>query len=169
MLKLQYDETTGVVGKAYPEAYDVATPYIEIDEATNDKIAADAENIYFVVNNELTTTPTDGYKNKTRLAEIDKELTQADVTYQTVLNTPVKYTNGYTYLPSYVDSYALLIASGVSPLTIWDSTELNSVSMTTAELTALSTFLKDIAEPAFQTRKTTRKALLTEKATLITT
>ena len=64
MLKLQYDEKTGVVGKAYPSSYDVAIPYKEIDEETNDKIAADAENIYFVVNDELTTTPTDGYKAK---------------------------------------------------------------------------------------------------------
>lgn len=109
---------------------------------------------------------TSAYKNKIRLQQIEIELTQADFDYQLVLDTPVEYTNGFLYKPSYVENYALLIASGVSPFVIWDSTELNSVSMAIEELIALAAFLKNIAEPAFQARKIARKALLEEKAQL---
>lgn len=106
------------------------------------------------------------YKNKIRLNQIESELIKADSDYQIMLNTPVKYTNDFYYKPSYVESYALLIASGVGPLTIWDAVELNSVSMTIEELTELTAFLKNIAEPAFQARKIARKTLLEEKSEL---
>lgn len=101
-----------------------------------------------------------------RLTGINDELMKIDITYQNTLNTPVVYTNGFTYKPTYINGYALLIASGVSPMDIWDSSELSSVSMTTSELTELTLFLKSIAEPAFQTRKLSRKPLLEERAKL---
>lgn len=106
------------------------------------------------------------FKNKIKLKKIEIGLSKADLDYQTVLETSVEYTNGFCYKPSYIESYALLISSGVGPLLIWDSTELNSVTMTIEELAALTTFLKNVAEPAFQTRKNTRKALLEQKYAL---
>ena len=109
---------------------------------------------------------TDEYKNKIRIVEIESELIKADSDYQEVLETSIQYTNSLFYKPRYIENYALLIASGVVPLTIWDSSELNAVSMNIDQLTALTVFLKNIAEPAFQTRKTIRKALLEEKAQL---
>lgn len=114
----------------------------------------------------LDISDTTEYKNKIRLIEIGAELIKADSDYQIVLDTPVEYTNSFSYKPGYIESYALLIASGVNPLIIWDSTELNSVSMTIEELIALTAFLKNLAEPAFQTRKTIRKLLIEEKAEL---
>ena len=84
MLKLQYDLKTGEVKKAYPSAYDVAVPYIEIDEATNDKISQDAETIYFVANGELTTTPTDAYKVQQQ-QELDKVQAFKNITKRQLL------------------------------------------------------------------------------------
>lgn len=108
------------------------------------------------------------YINSKRLIAIEEELKKADSDYATVLSTPVVYpVNGLTYKPSYVDSYALLIVSGMGPFTIWDSTEFNGTLMTAAELTGLAIFLKKIAEPAFQARKDSRKKLLTEKAEIL--
>lgn len=113
-------------------------------------------------------TSTSEYKNRKRLIAIEEDLRKADSDYATVLSTPVVYpANGLTYKPSYVDSYALLIVSGMGPFTIWDSTELNGTLMTAAELTGLAIFLKKIAEPAFQARKDVRKKLLTEKEELL--
>lgn len=104
------------------------------------------------------------YIKQQRLLEIEEELKQADTDYENVLNTPYEYTNGYKYKPKYIeDSYVLLIAADVFPLTIWDASEINSVEMAKNDLIALSMFLKQIAEPAFQTRKNLRKTLLEEK------
>ena len=112
---------------------------------------------------------TDEYKKKIRLEAINGELAKADTDYATIMNTAIEYSNGHFYKPSYIQSsYISLIAANQFPLVIWDSTEIeaNAVEFTLEELIALSLFLKTVAEPAFQTRKKTRSALLIEKAEL---
>lgn len=121
---------------------------------------------YEVQNGELVDiSQTPEYLKKQRLAQIDIELAQADVDYNTVLNTPVEYSNGHKYKPVYINDYILLIASGLS-YEVWSDDELYSETMDTAALSELCLFLKGIAEPAYQKRKTDRKALLQEKSTL---
>ncbi|MDD3236797.1 MAG: hypothetical protein PHV37_01710 [Candidatus Gastranaerophilales bacterium] len=123
---------------------------------------------YKIINHQvIDVVQTPEYIKQERLKAIDSELQQADEAYQTVLNTPVKYTNGLSYKPSYVNDYALLVATDIFPIAIWDATELNEVQMTKNELVALGLFLKQVAEPAFQARKLARKALLEEKTTLL--
>ena len=103
-----------------------------------------------------------------RLQEIEQELAQVDRLYEITMNTPILYTNGHYYKPRYVqESYVLLLAADIFPITIWDSTELNSVEMAKNDLLILSMFLKGIAEPAFQERKTNRLSLLLEKEELL--
>lgn len=123
---------------------------------------------YEVQNGQLVDiSQTPEYSTKKRLIAIENELRKADADYEAMLSTPVVYpVNGLAYKPSYVDSYALLIVSGMGPFVIWDSTELNEKLMTATELTGLAIFLKKIAEPAFQARKDIRKKLLLEKAEL---
>ena len=110
-------------------------------------------------------TPTVSLQSLTRLAQIEVELNQTDIDYTAVLNTPVLYSNGHTYKPIFINDYVLLIASGMS-YEIWSDDELYSETMDTAAITSLCLFLKGIAEPAYQTRKANRKALIEEKATL---
>lgn len=106
------------------------------------------------------------YITSQRLKQITLELSQADIDYATILETPVEYTNGFLYQPKYVEKYAILIASNTFAQDIWDYTELNVEKMTNTQLKALTAFLSNIIEPAFQDRKLKRKALLEEKANI---
>lgn len=82
---------------------------------------------------------------------------QAFATYQNKLNTPIEYTNGFTYKPKWAETvYAGLLQKGallpqLFPLKIYDSTELEerAQSMTIEELTALSIFLAQAQEVYF--------------------
>lgn len=113
-------------------------------------------------------------KNK-RLAEIDMELTKADDDYATQLDIPVQYTNGHFYKPKWAEeTYISLLSAGnlmpaLFPQVIWDSTELeeNAVEMSLEELTQLTAYLAKIQQTFFNTRKTTKSALLTEKEQLM--
>lgn len=136
---------------------------IEVTKSVYDDYIAEPLK-YIYSDGEIVLNP--DYEKEMRIKEIDRLLNVADETYETVLKTPIQYVNGYAYKPEYISSYALLIAANNFPLTIWDCSELNGVQMTRDELTALSIFLKNTAEPAFQFRKTTRRTLLEERATL---
>ena len=68
MIKRRYDETTGELGKAYPESMTIPEPYLTLTEAENNKISADSENVYFYINNELTT------KNKAQIEETNQKI-----------------------------------------------------------------------------------------------
>lgn len=109
----------------------------------------------------------DEYKKQNRLKDIEKELEETDKTYNVTIDTPVLYGNGQCYKPRYVqESYVLLLAADIFPITIWDASEINSTEMTKTDLLQLSMFLKAIAEPAFQERKSKRLELLLEKQKL---
>jgi len=64
MLKLKFDSTTGKALAAYPAAFEVAEPFLEITEEQNETIQADTQNYYYLVNGKL--------KAKNRL-EIDQQ------------------------------------------------------------------------------------------------
>lgn len=169
---LKYNYETGEVTAAYN--IQVQKPYIEITEEEYDKIK-NSEDKYFVVNDKLTTTPTTNYTSKQRITEIDKEVEQAKVDYETNLETSVKYTNGNYYKPIWVDdgTYSKLITAASAgiltfPQTIWDATEKeeNAVSMTQEEFMTLVGFLALKQQEFFNTKKETIATLLDEKEEL---
>lgn len=109
---------------------------------------------------------TDDYKKKKKIEELDKRLYEIDNEYRCLMDSPVNFKNGYSYKPSYLNDYALLIATDVFPINIWDSSEINQIQMNKEELLELSLFLKEIGEPAFQKRKAERASVLREKIQL---
>lgn len=144
-------------------AFEIENYIATIDDSTWDNYAGSDK--WDIINGKFVDiTNTTEYKRKTRLSEIEEELKQEDEKYEKVLNTPVEYKNGFFYKPKYVqESYILLLASNIFPITIWDSTELNSSVMTKEELQELALFLKNSAEKAFQERKENRKKLIKER------
>lgn len=64
MLKLRFDSVTGKALSAYPAAFDVPEPDLEITEEQNETIQADSENYYYLVKGKL--------KTKSRL-EVDQQ------------------------------------------------------------------------------------------------
>ncbi len=86
--------------------------------------------------------------------------------YKAKLDTPVEYTNGHLYKPKWAEEvYAGLLQKGailpnLFPLKIWDATEIeeNAVSMSIAELTALTIFLAGKQEQYFNEYKLEKTA-----------
>ena len=112
---------------------------------------------------DITNTPQ--YISTQRKKEIRQELLEADIIYNSFIDTPVQYTNGFYYKPKYVNDYVLMVASGLS-YEIWDASELHSGIMTALQIRDLALFLKLKAEPEFQSRKEKRRLLLQELAEL---
>lgn len=92
---------------------------------------------------------------------------QAFASYQNKLNTPIEYTNGYTYKPKWAETvYAGLLQKGallpqLFPLKIYDSTEKEERAqiMTMQELTALSIFLAQAQERFFAEYKAEKTSI----------
>ena len=137
--------------------------YLPFDEGDYSMFLAGAK---LFINGEFVENTTPEYIKKQSLKQIEEELKQSDTDYNTVLNTPALYSNGHTYKPVYINDYVLLIASGM-PYDIWSDDEIYYENMDTQQIIILSMFLKSIAEPQYQKRKMDRKALLTERATLV--
>jgi hypothetical protein len=112
----------------------------------------------------------DDYRKIIRGAEINAELETIKTTYEALINTPLEYTNGHTYLISWAaDSYANLILAGqiapsMFPISIYDSTyiDTNKVEMTLIELIQLSSFLTTAQQVAYNQYSTRRSALKQE-------
>jgi hypothetical protein len=166
-----FEAPDGTAHQDFNKSEELMTKYGFDYELTDDEYSLFKSGDGFIItdNKFVDIRNTDEYKKKIRLAEIETELTKADSDYTTVMDTAVEYTNGHHYKPSYIQSsYISLITANQFPLVIWDSTEIeaNAVEFTLQELIALCMALKNVAEPAFQTRKMIRSALLTEKAEL---
>jgi hypothetical protein len=92
---------------------------------------------------------------------LQQDDSEAYENYKTKLDTAIEYTNSHFYKPKWAeDTYAGLLQKGallpsLFPLKIWDATELeeNAVSMTMAELTALTVFLAQAQETYFEEYK----------------
>lgn len=118
---------------------------------------------YEIVNNPL-------YPDYVELKELEAEFDQTDVTYQTVLDTPVQFPlTGKMYKPRWTEdgTYANLIVAklaglGTFPIDIWDATKLeeNKVSMDEQTFGALCAFLVAIQRAAFDTRKEAQALLI---------
>lgn len=121
---------------------------------------------------------TQKYKKDKRLQEIQDELKQVTTDYEAAMETPIEFTNGFTYKPSYAnDTYSGLILaemvaqqanSSIFPKLIKDSTKLTerAIEMTYSELVTLSLFLTNKAEALWQEKAAKEAAVLAEKETL---
>ncbi|MDD3237299.1 MAG: hypothetical protein PHV37_04300 [Candidatus Gastranaerophilales bacterium] len=105
----------------------------------------------------------EAYLKQVQSKQIEENFAVNECKYNLVLTTPIQYTNGKTYKPSYVDEYAKLLVTDIFPIRIWDATGLDSDEMTKEELKLLVSFLKQTSEPAFQSYKVKKAELLIEK------
>ena len=109
------------------------------------------------------------------LHKVQNELLQATIEYETSINKPVLYKNGFTYKPLYAkDSYETLInteniaktvGQTTFPQYIKDSTKLaeRAVYMSYEELVELAFFLGNIAGQAWKTKADKEAQLSTQK------
>ena len=91
----------------------------------------------------------------------NKDVTAAQIEYDYRLDTPVEYTNGYTYKPKWAEEiYVGLLEKGLAfgglfPMTIYDSTKLaeRAVSMSLQDLQELTMFLAIVQQQYFDAKK----------------
>lgn len=120
---------------------------------------------FAVINGKLTDlAETEEYKNKKKLEQIDDELYKIDELYAIAGQEPIEF-EGHLYKFEWTSLYQGLLNSGILPAKIWDLTELeeNAVIMDEEQLQSLQNCLLVRQENAFQTRKSARSILLTER------
>lgn len=91
----------------------------------------------------------------------NKDVTAAQIEYDYRLDTPVEYTNGFTYKPKWAEEiYVGLLEKGLAfeglfPMTIYDSTKLaeRAVSMSLQDLQELTMFLAIVQQQYFDAKK----------------
>lgn len=111
MLKLRIDEKTGRIMGAYPEAFEVPKPFVEISEEENSIISQDTANIYFYKNKKFVAVPKAEIEaREKRKAEIEAELATLDnKRIRAVCEPSVKdETTGETWLDYYNSEIASL-------------------------------------------------------------
>ena len=126
---------------------------------------------YTLQNGELIDlSQTDNYKTKKRLEKIEEELSEIDDLYYKASQELITF-EGHQYKFDWTTLYQGILSSGILPAKIWDATELeeNAVVMDEEKLQSLQNYLLVRQENAFQTRKTARSILLSEKENLLKT
>lgn len=125
--------------------------------------------------NQLIKLSDDEFNLLQKLHKVQNDLIEATLEYETSINTPVLYKNGFTYKPLYAkDSYETLInteniAKSVGQTTfpqyIKDSTKLaeRAVYMSYEELVELAFFLGNIAGQFWKTKANKEAELSTQK------
>lgn len=122
----------------------------------------------YIVNEDFQIVENPQYEILQQLNTLNSEYNDADTTYNNILETPVTFTNGKTYKPSWItdDTYPRILVGAMAgaiefPIDIWDSTQLkeNMVSMDSETFGALCVYLTTIQMNAFNDRKNAQDIL----------
>jgi hypothetical protein len=178
-MKVRYNKETGELGKAYSDEVTVPEPFITLTQEEMNNITNQEDKVPFVVGGVVTLkdkAPIEA--KKAAIEEINKQFAQATVDYETAMNTPVEYVNGFTYLPKYTEEtyQGLIVAEMLTqtqgkstfPRLIKDSTKLSerAVSMSYAAFIGLTTFLANKQNELWTIKANKEAELLARKAIL---
>lgn len=134
------------------------------------------EHMKYIVNENFEIVENPQYELLMAIQEVESKLSEADSKYQEFLQTPQVFPGtGKLYKPSWCDdgTYTKIITGAqvgiiTFPINIWDATEKeeNMVSMDQEMFSQLCMFLAYQQNLAFDQRKATKSALITQKEAL---